>query len=104
MSDLAFKMEFLKLMLQVAWADDVITPQESELMIRRAQGFGVSAEFLDTVKRSLKGEIELPPPNLALLRDRADEAMKFAVEMMQVDGEAAEELEMIQLIKAFLGV
>ena len=85
----AFHWELLKLLLQVAWADDVVHPAERYVVLHFALRFGVSDEQIAELERHLDGSapVSLPPPNFALLRRRKEEAMDAAQQLVIADDE-----------------
>lgn len=86
MSDVAFHFEVLKLLLQVAWADGVVAPEEAALLHELGTEWKLGAAELQVLEAHLKAGRGLPQPNLALLRERANQTMDVARQMVMSDG------------------
>ena len=61
--------ETLKLLLQVAWADDTLDPKEREAVVKLGPAWGVPQETMDLLLKHLDMGKPLPQPNLKLLRE-----------------------------------
>lgn len=102
--DLELDTEALKLLVQVAWANDHVHAKERELLERLAKAWKVPH-----VLESLLGQIDrkepLAQPNLPLLRTRADKVLNAAQALIAVDGEVDEDEDaMLAELKTLLGV
>jgi uncharacterized tellurite resistance protein B-like protein len=87
-----FALEIIKLLLQVAYADDEVAPEEEALLVRQAVRAGFpEIELLDC----LSGRRPLPPPNLGLLKARRVEVLKAVKAMLQSDARVAPEEDAI---------
>lgn len=80
-----FAFEVVKLLLQVAWADDEIAPQEADALRAFAKQAKLGAEELATLEACLAGKARLPAPNLALLKGRRIDVMRAARELLKAD-------------------
>lgn len=101
----AFHWELLKLLLQVAWADDVVHPSERYVIMQLALRFGLSDERIAELERHLNGRglESLPPPNVALLRTRKEQAMDAASQLAIADDDIHEaENELLQELHMLL--
>ncbi len=78
-------LEILGLMLQVAWADDEISPEESEQILRRARAANLGDEHVARIEACLRGEATLPPPDLGYLRTHRDEALAAIHKLIGAD-------------------
>jgi hypothetical protein len=70
-------------MWEVAWSDAILTPEEKELLIEQAEGYGgpiLRAE----VTTWLKGR-RPPAPNLAVLRREPEAVLREAARMVMAD-------------------
>ena len=94
-ADLAF--ELLKLLLQVAWADDDLAPAEAETLLAYGRKLGLGASKLKVLGNCLAGRQPLPPPNLGLLRTRRTDVLRAVKELMVSDLQLGAEEESILL-------
>lgn len=103
MSDARFDEEVLKLLCQVAWADDTVAPEEIAAILVAARTAGVSDDLVADLTAALDGTVPLPPPDLAVLRDDPRRAIAAAYELMNADGRiVAEEAAVLAEIEALL--
>lgn len=100
-----FNTELVKLLLQVAWADDGVHRRERMAIVGLARSWHVSEpELAELVKRLDEGK-PLPQPNLQLLRTRPDDVLEAARALANADGEVSvDEQSMLAQIKELLGV
>lgn len=97
-------LEILGLLLQVAWADDEITSEETDQILERARAANLGAEQLERVAACLRGEATLPPPDLGFLRAHKDEALEAVAKLMGADAKlVADEEAALAQIKELLG-
>jgi uncharacterized tellurite resistance protein B-like protein len=94
-SSAAFSSELVKLLLQVAWADHDVAPQEAEALLRYARQNGLSRAELDALGAMLTGRAPLTPPNLGLLKQRRSEVLRAVKSLLVSDVHVAEEEEEI---------
>lgn len=101
--DVSFDTEVIKLLLQVAWADDEVDPREKEMIFGLARSWFVPEPELKVLMQRLDEGEPLPQPNLKMLRTRPDDVLEAARALVASDGKvAAEESEMIQQIQELL--
>ena len=102
--DPEFNAEVVKLLLQVAWADDVLEPKEREFVQKVGRAWQVpDAVMADLLAHLDKGK-PLPQPNLYLLRQRADAVIEAAEALIAADGAiSAEEKDFVGMIEHLLG-
>jgi len=101
--DVSFDTEVIKLLLQVAWADDEVDPREKELIFGLARSWFVPEPELKVLMQRLDEGEPLPQPNLKMLRTRPDDVLEAARALVAADGKvAAEESEMIEQIQELL--
>jgi uncharacterized tellurite resistance protein B-like protein len=94
-SDGQFAFEFVKLLLQVAWADDDVAAAEADALLGYARKHELSPEQLDMLGACLNGRAPLPPPNLGFLKERRLDVMRAVKELLTSDLHVAEEEEAI---------
>jgi uncharacterized tellurite resistance protein B-like protein len=90
-----FAFELLKLLLQVAWADDDVAPAEADALLAYARKSSLSQDQLELLAQCLAGRAPLPPPNLGFLKPRRLEVMRAVKELLTSDLAVAEEEEAI---------
>ena len=101
--DVSFDTEVIKLLLQVAWADDEVDPREKEMIFGLARSWFVPEPELKVLMQRLDEGEPLPQPNLKMLRTRPDDVLEAARALVASDGKvAAEESVMIQQIQELL--
>ena len=97
--DVAFDTEVVKLLLQVAWADDEVSTRERDMIFGLARAWFVPEPELKVLMERLDQGEPLPQPNLKLLRTQPDKVIEAARGLVLSDGKVAkEESEMIQQI------
>lgn len=100
----AFYWELMKLLLQVAWADDIIEKSERKLVLKLAGRLRLNDVQIQTLEECLDGETPLPPPDLALLRKHREEVLSAAKHVAMADRIMAdEEHDMLKGLEAMLG-
>jgi len=94
-----FAFELMKLLLQVAWADDDIAHEETEALLAFARKRQLSAEQLELLSACLAGKAPLPPPNLGFLKAHRVEALRAIKDLLTSDLKvgAAEEQILTQI-------
>jgi hypothetical protein len=90
-----FAFELLKLLLQVAWADDEVAPAEANALLAYGRKSLLSEDKLDLLGQCLAGRAPLPPPNLGFLKERRLDVMRAVKELLMSDLKVAEEEEAI---------
>ncbi len=94
-------LELVKLLLQVAWADDVVTDAERAVMQATAQRVA-GAEGLALLASALDGAAPLPPPNMGLLARHRAEVLQEVVRLSAIDGLHRDELDLVATIGGML--
>jgi uncharacterized tellurite resistance protein B-like protein len=94
-ADGQFAFELVKLLLQVAWADDDVAPAEADALLGYARRSNLSEDQMDLFGACLAGRARLPPPNLGFLKDRRLDVMRAVKEILTSDLHVAEEEEAI---------
>lgn len=78
--------ESLKLLLQVAYGDGAIAPEEARLVRSFAERAGASAAFRGELEAYLTGRLPLPAPDLGLLRRYRQGCLAMAELVTRADG------------------
>ena len=103
-ADAQFQIEVLKLLLQVAWADDEVAESERALILNAARTSGIDEKTVTFLMERLDLGQPLPSPNLSLLKTRPGEALDAARALVAADGEVREEeKEMLEQIRQMIG-
>lgn len=84
-SESRLQAEILRLLLQVAWADDQVADEEVEHILGLARRAQASDEEVATLRACLRGEQTLPPPDLGFLRDHRDQALAAVQDLIAAD-------------------
>lgn len=101
--DVVFDTEVIKLLLQVAWADDEVSREEKMMILGLARSWYVPEPEIKVLIERLDQGQPLPQPNLKLLRTRLDDVMTAVRGLVLSDGKVAEsESDMIKQIEAML--
>lgn len=90
-----FAFELVKLLLQVAWADDDVAKAEADALLAYGRKNLLSADQLELLSQCLAGRAPLPPPNLGFLKDRRLDVMRAVKELLLSDLSVGEEEEAI---------
>ncbi|MES1174376.1 MAG: TerB family tellurite resistance protein [Myxococcales bacterium] len=94
-SDGQFAFELVKLLLQVAWADDDVAPAEADALLGYARKSNLGQDQLELLGAWLAGREPLPPPNLGFLKGRRLEVMRAVKDLLTSDLRVAAEEEAI---------
>jgi hypothetical protein len=86
-----FEVEVIKLLLQVAWADEAISSEEATRLLERALEMGLSEAHLAELGTYLRGEAPLPAPNLGLLKPRRQDVMREIRKLIQREGDLSDD-------------
>ena len=81
-----FHIEVVKLLLQMAWSDDELDPEEREQIRGSAIKWGVPPADLRILLERLDEGEPLPSPNLKMLRKKPEVAIAAARRLMLADG------------------
>lgn len=90
-----FGFELLKLLLQVAWADDHVATEEAEALLEFARKQNLAPDQVQLMSDCLAGRAPLPPPNLGFLKQRRLEVMRAVKELVTSDLSVGKEEETI---------
>jgi len=80
-----FAFELLKLLLQVAWADDDIAREEADALLSFGRRSQLDTEQLELLATCLAGKAPLPPPNLGFLKTRRVDVLRAVKELLVSD-------------------
>lgn len=94
-------LELVKLLLQVAFADDVVSEAERAALDGVAQRVA-GARGTDLVAAALDRKERLLPPQIGLLARHRVEVLKEVARLGAVDGIQKDELDMVGLIGGML--
>jgi len=83
--------EILKLMIQMAWADHEVVPEEADFILSLAEQVGASEFDKELFRQCLRDEAQLPAPDFGLLRQHKDAAIEAAQRLIAIDGRIAED-------------
>lgn len=96
--------ETLKLLLQVAWANDTLAPAERATIAVLGPQWGVADETMGFLLKHLDLGKPLPQPNLGLLRQHRDVVIAAAEWFVSVDGVIDdEEKDFLVTVRELLG-
>lgn len=99
----SFALELVKLLVQVAWADNDVSPGEAEALLAFGRRSGLPESDLKGLSDMLRGRAPLAPPNLGLLKARRTEVLRAVRELSLSDLElASEEEAVLEQIAALL--
>jgi len=102
-ADSQFAFELLKLLLQVAWADDDVAVEEAEALLAYGRKSLLEPDKLELLAACLAGRAPLPPPNLGFLKERRLDVMRAVKELLMTDLHvAAEEEAILEQLSALL--
>lgn len=98
-----FNIELLKLLVQVAWSDQALSPQERALILGVGRSWSVPEPELRTLLERLQAGGELPSPDMEVLRGRPDEVLEAVQALSAADGRlAGTEKALLALVTAAL--
>jgi uncharacterized tellurite resistance protein B-like protein len=80
-----FAFELVKLLLQVAWADDDVAPAEAKALLAFGQRNQLTPEQLDLLSACLAGKTPLPPPNIGFLKTHRLDVLRAVKELLVSD-------------------
>ena len=102
-ADPVLALELVKLLLQVAWADDDVQPAEKEALLAYAKRCALPADQLELLESCLAGRAPLPPPNLGYLKEHRVDVLRAVKALLLSDLHiAAEEEQILTQISALL--
>ena len=94
-------LELIKLLLQVAWADDVVSDAERSSLLATAERVA-GADGLALLDAVFSLKAPLPPPNMGLLARHRGEVLKEVARLGAVDGLHKDELDLVATIGGML--
>lgn len=80
-----FAFELMKLLLQVAWADDDVAREEAGALLAFGEKNQLSPEQLQVISECLAGKAPLPPPNLGFLKSRRVDVLRAVKDLLTSD-------------------
>lgn len=86
-----FNLEVVKLLLEIAWADQEVDEREKQMILGAARSWSVPEPELKVLMTRLEQGTPLPKPDLELLRTRADDVMTAARALVLSDGKVKKE-------------
>lgn len=96
-------LEILKLLLQVAWADHEVSADEIDHILEHATEAEMDADTVELLASCLRGERQLPAPDLGMLRAHKERALIAAHKLIMSDETAGDdEKQTFHEIKALL--
>ncbi len=99
-----FNIEVIKLLLQLAWADQEVSERERLVIQGLGRSWSVPEHALHTLMEQLQAGGALPEPDLSVLRTRPDDVLEAARALSTADGRIAErEKSLLETIGARLG-
>src|SRR4051794_28488678 len=87
--DAEFCLEIVKLLLQVAFADDEIDPNEAAMLLDLAHRWQLPEAEIASLAQLIVKKERLPAPNLSLLKARKAEVLQIARTLQYADGSVA---------------
>lgn len=93
--DPSFAFEVVKLLLQVAWADEELVGEEAQALRDFAEQSGVSEADRATLEACLAGTERLPLPNLGLLKEQRIEVLRAVRALLKSDTRIHEDEEKV---------
>lgn len=78
-------LETLKLLIQVAWADHVVTTEETDHILSLARQMEATDDEIAFLERALSDEGRLPAPNMGQLRGHYDHVMRSIDQLISID-------------------
>ncbi len=103
-ADPRFQVEVLRLLVQVAFANDEVSPAESRAILGTARERGVPAAEVALLEAALTGKAPPPAPDLGMLRLHREAVLSLAREFAALD-DGGDELEgqLMTLLDELLG-
>jgi uncharacterized tellurite resistance protein B-like protein len=80
-----FAFELMKLLLQVAWADDDVAREEAAALLAFGKKNQLSDDHLAVISACLAGKSPLPPPNIGFLKSRRVDALRAVKDLLTSD-------------------
>ena len=103
--DPAFGVELLKLLLQVAYADNALHPSETKMIMQLAKYWALPQDQVDEIAQVMQAPAKLPAPNLAVLKKSPHHVLEGLRFVARADGgTSAEESDLIDEVETLLGI
>ncbi|MDX2013582.1 MAG: TerB family tellurite resistance protein [Myxococcaceae bacterium] len=103
-TDPLFNAEALKLLLQVAWADDSLDPKERAFVAALGPAWHVPDAVMTVLLDHLDRGKPLPQPNLKLLRTSPEAVIAAGEALIAADGVmGGDELDFMDQVRDLLG-
>ena len=85
MADKDLHREVIKLLVQVAWADREIAPEERDYIVGMAQGAQFDTEEIEELRLALEDPARLPAPDFEFLKRYKDDVRRAATVLIRMD-------------------
>lgn len=95
-------MEIIKLLIQVAWADDQVTPEELAHITEFATKAGMSPEQLGILRQYLDASLPPPIPDFAFLKSHKEDVLLSVMQLIASDDIEDSEQEIMAEIEIML--
>lgn len=96
--------EVIKLLIQVAWADQEIADEEREHLLETGKASGMSDDELAEIEAALADPSSMTPPDFDLLKRFKQETKRAATVLVRIDGQvSAREVSLLASINELLG-
>jgi uncharacterized tellurite resistance protein B-like protein len=89
MDDIRFTEETIRLLLYVAWADDDVTPEEYDYLLRMAQNGGLGTVAVAGLDQALRDRKSLSRPDIEFLKPYRDEVLTHVRALIRADDHIA---------------
>jgi len=90
-TDERVNVEILKLLVQIAWADHEVVPEETDFILDLAEQANASEFDKELFRQCLRDEAQLPAPDFGLLRQYKQEALAAAERLIAIDRRIADD-------------
>jgi hypothetical protein len=95
--------ETLKLLVEVAWADREIAPEEAVYLESLAEQAAVPDGELAALRAALRDQGRMPAPDMALLHQHRDAVLRAVDDLIRIDARiVADELAVRRAIESLL--
>jgi len=103
LEDDKLNLEVLKLLIHVAWVDGEVDQHEADMLLGLGRSWTLPEAALQKLLDAVKAGRRPAPPDYALLRARADDALQAARALVLVDGKVTpEETKLLKDVMAAL--
>jgi uncharacterized membrane protein YebE (DUF533 family) len=98
-----FNIELIKLLLRVAWSDNVVDKREALVLFSMGRSWNVPELELRALQEQLKTGGDLPEVDLEVLRTRPDDVLEAARALAASDGRLVDnERRLLEQIEAMV--